>query len=132
MQREWNTIPVYFLILDVHFQKNVPFSIACFILLIKSSMSMQPNSPPNLDLTVTVCVSTSFGPTTAINGIFSFSEVLISFGRRSPLHTSLRIPWPFSLLFTSLQNSSCKSYAVTNQHAISQESDKLLLITTIF
>ena len=66
------------------YHNDIGFSINNFILLMKSSTGMVPSSPPNLDLMVTVCVSISFEPTTAINGIFCFSAFLMSFGRRSP------------------------------------------------
>lgn len=84
----------------------VLFSVADLILLIKSSTFMVPSSPPNLDLTVTVCASTSLAPTTAINGIFCFSAFLMSLGRRSPWQISARIPLVFSFFITSLQYSS--------------------------
>lgn len=89
------------------YHDDVGFSVANFILLIKSSTDMVPSSPPNLDLTVTVSVSTSFEPTTAINGIFCFSAFLMSLGRRSPWQTSARMPFIFSFLVTSLLYSSC-------------------------
>ncbi|CAH9135657.1 unnamed protein product [Cuscuta epithymum] len=90
---------------------NVLHSIALLAFLMKSSTCMVPNSPPNLDLTVIVLVSTSFGPITAINGTFCFSAFLISFDKRSPLQSSARIPLAFNLFTVSLQNSSCKQCA---------------------
>jgi len=87
-------------------QLNVLLSTANLILKRKSSIDIVPNSPLYLDLTVTVSVSASFCPTTAVNGIFCFSAFLMSLGKRSPLQISARTPFSFSFLRTSSQYPS--------------------------
>lgn len=93
--------------LNVHSEEDL-FAIASWILRKNSSTGIVPISPLCLDLIVRVLAWTSLGPTTAMSGTFFVSAFRISFGRRSPWHTSARMPFDFSSEATSLQYCSCK------------------------